>query len=131
MNNHARILDLPTRDFTVYAFADDMPHIVSADCELAALEQAPVPCYIVVEYPKPKPGQRFLAMTAEDDVFEIPGGHWADDAQRAVAALKKHRADIHDQQHKRKVAAEHDAYKSGRQHGSRVRELLNSLQPGG
>lgn len=105
MNNHARTLNLPTRDFTVYAFADDAPHTVRADCELAALEQALVSCYIVVEYPNPKPGQRFLAMTAKDDVFEIPGGHWSDDAQRAVAALKKHRADIHDQQHKRKGAA--------------------------
>ena len=104
MNNHARTLNLPTRDFTVYAFADDTPYTVRADCDLAALEQAPVPCYIVVEYPNPKPGQRFLAMTGVDDVVEIPGGHWSDDAANAVAALKKHRADIKDWQGKRREA---------------------------
>ena len=27
--------------------------------------------------------------------------------------------------------AEHDAYQAGREHGNRVIELLNSLQPGG
>ncbi|WP_417837685.1 hypothetical protein [Thalassospira tepidiphila] len=104
MRTHAQNLSLPVYNFTVYAFADDEPHTISADCELAALEQAPVPCYIVVEYPNPKPGQRFLAMTGSDDVFEIPGGHWSDDAASAVAALKKHRADIEDWQGKRKGA---------------------------
>ncbi|MGE6581301.1 hypothetical protein ACQKD0_09820 [Vreelandella aquamarina] len=105
MSTHARTLNLPTRDFIVYAFADDAPFTVNADCELAALEQAPVPCYIVLEYPNPKPGQRFLAMTGVDDVFEIPGGHWSDDAATAVAALKQHRADIQDHQGKRNRGA--------------------------
>ena len=82
MSTHAQKLSLPVHDFTVYAFADDTPYTVRADCDLAALEQAPVPCYIVVEYPNQKP-----------------------DAASAVAALKKHRADIEDWQGKRKEAA--------------------------
>ncbi|MDR5900435.1 hypothetical protein QC823_15840 [Halomonas vilamensis] len=104
MKPHAQNLNLPVKDFTVYAFADDAPHTVRADCDLAALKQAPVPCYLVVEYPNPKPGQRFLALATADDVFEIPGGHWSDDAASAVAALKQHRADIDDHQGKRKGA---------------------------
>ncbi|MYL24739.1 hypothetical protein GLV89_13225 [Halomonas alkaliantarctica] len=98
MNTHAQ---KPTREYTVFSFADDAPHAVRAECELAALELAPEPCYIVNEYPQHPPGQRYLAMTAADDVFEIPGGHWSDDAASAVAALKQHRADIHDHQGKR------------------------------
>ena len=42
MSTHAQKLSLPVHDFTVYAFADDAPYTVRADCELAALEQAPV-----------------------------------------------------------------------------------------
>nr|WP_298967237.1 hypothetical protein [uncultured Halomonas sp.] len=98
MKNHATNLNLPIQTFTVYAFDNDTAHTVHADCELAALEQAPVPCYIVTEFLTLKPGQRFLAIASIDDVFETPRGRWADDAASAIAALKKHRCDVRVQQ---------------------------------
>lgn len=104
MKNHATNLNIPIQTFTVYAFDNDTAHTVHADCELAALEQAPVPCYILADCLTPKPGQRFLAIASIDDVFETPRGHCSDDAASAIAALKKHRFDIQNQQDERRGA---------------------------
>lgn len=104
MKNHATNLNLSIQTFTVYAFDNDIAHTVHADCELAALEQAPVPCYIVTELLTPKPGQRFLAIASIDDVFKTPRGHCSDDVASAITALKKHRSDIKNQQDERRGA---------------------------
>lgn len=93
-------MNTPLQNITVYAFADDAPHIVSAECDLAALEQAPVPCYALVEMPSNPADKRYMAMAAADGTFEIPGGYWSDDPATALAALKQHRADIQDHQAK-------------------------------
>lgn len=121
MKSHAKNLNIPIQKFTVYAFDNDAPHTVYADCELAALEQAPLPCYIVVEYPASKPGQRFLAIAGIDSVFNTPSGHWANNAASAVATLKKHRSDIQGQQAGRRVGViMNSTYRAGLQKKSLI-----------
>ncbi|MBW6390213.1 hypothetical protein [Billgrantia antri] len=73
-------------------------HHIEADNWMAALEQAPEPCFIVLHIPMNEPKKRFMACVAEGEAFPVPGGYCSDTAEKAAAALREYYQQIRDRQ---------------------------------